>query len=127
MTDFEENRHCSYFSAYLIIECENENFIFIAFFFNFTDLLDCYLLVRHANPDDCSTLFRLYTFIEWVKEVTSETATDLRTTEVMTFHDRVFVSEMNKLMSAAATAYEKMLFREALRQGFFEMQRSRDK
>ena len=34
---------------------------------------------------------------------------------------------MNKLVKASAVAYEKLLFKEALRNGFFELQRSRDK
>ena len=34
---------------------------------------------------------------------------------------------MSKLVNAAAVAYEKMLFKEALKTGFFEMQGSRDK
>lgn len=40
---------------------------------------------------------------------------------------QVFVAEMNKLVKASAVAYEKLLFKEALRNGFFELQRSRDK
>ena len=43
------------------------------------------------------------------------------------FHDKVFANEMNKLMNATDTNYEGMLFREALRTGFFEMQAARDK
>ena len=34
---------------------------------------------------------------------------------------------MSKLVNAAAVAYDKMLFKEALKRGFFEMQGSRDK
>ena len=34
---------------------------------------------------------------------------------------------MSKLVNAAAAAYDKMLFKEALKVGFFEMQSSRDK
>ena len=71
-------------------------------------------------------ILRLYTFIEWVKEMLSE-ATVLRKSGDFGFHDKVFANEMNKLMKATDTNYEGMLFREALRTGFFEMQQSRDK
>ena len=44
-----------------------------------------------------------------------------------TFHDKVFEAEMNQKMRETATNYDKMLFREGLRTGFFEMQSARDK
>ena len=52
---------------------------------------------------------------------------DLRQGDKATFHDQVFENEMSKLVNAAAVAYDKMLFKEALKRGFFEMQGSRDK
>ena len=70
-------------------------------------------------------ILRLYTFIEWVKEMLSDSA-NLRN-DSFGFHDNVFANEMNKLMKATDENYNKMLFREALRTGFFEMQQSRDK
>ena len=72
-----------------------------------------------------ASILRLYTFIEWVKEIL-EVQPNLRQGPYG-FHDEVFVNEMNKLMTAADFNYNGMLFREALRTGFFEMQRSRDK
>ena len=71
-------------------------------------------------------ILRLYTFIEWVKEMLSE-ETELRKSGDYGFHDKVFANEMNKLMKATDVNYEGMLFREALRTGFFEMQGIRDK
>ena len=71
-------------------------------------------------------ILRLYTFIEWVKEMLSEEA-ELRKSGDYGFHDKVFANEMNKLMKATDVNYEGMLFREALRTGFFEMQGIRDK
>ena len=41
-----------------------------------------------------------------------------------TFHDRVFENEMSKYVNAAAAAYDRMLFKEALKTGFYEMQAS---
>jgi leucyl-tRNA synthetase len=72
-------------------------------------------------------ILRLYTFIEWVKEMLGSSDSNPRKKGEMGFHDRVFASEMNKLMLATGNNYENMLFREALRTGFFEMQQARDK
>ena len=75
-------------------------------------------------------MLRLYTFIEWVKEMLDDQTSGLRSDKAgdkATFHDRVFENEMSKLVNAAAVAYDKMLFKEALKTGFFEMQSSRDK
>ena len=71
-------------------------------------------------------ILRLFTFIEWVKEMLSENS-NLRTTGDFGFHDMVFKNEMNKLMKSSDENFSKMLFREALRTGFFEMQQARDK
>ena len=64
--------------------------------------------------------------IEWVKEMLSS-KDNLRSGGELTFHDRVFSNEMNKRMNETASNYNDMLFREALRTGFFEMQAARDK
>jgi len=70
-------------------------------------------------------ILRLYTFIEWVKEVLGDSAS-LRESED-TFHDKVFKNEMNQLLAQTENNYEKLLFKEALRTGFFSMQGARDK
>lgn len=44
-----------------------------------------------------------------------------------TFHDGVFISEMNLKIKETDDNYNKMLFKEALRTGFFELQAARDK
>lgn len=44
-----------------------------------------------------------------------------------TFNDKVFESEMNQKITETDGFYEKMLFKEALRTGFFELQAIRDK
>lgn len=44
-----------------------------------------------------------------------------------TFNDKVFESEINLHIRETGEFYEKMLFKEALRTGFFEMQAARDK
>ncbi len=113
--------------------------------------------VEDANFDSANAeagILRLYTFVEWAREMLEERqdGAALRPASAEpTFHDKVFENEMNKHVKAAAVAYEKyvllsqdmgglylffsfnclqlhrLLFREALRSGFFEMQRSRDK
>lgn len=71
-------------------------------------------------------ILRLYTFIEWVKEII-ETKDNLRNGPANTFNDKVFQSEINLKIKECAEFYEKMLFKEGLRTGFFEMQTARDK
>ncbi|XP_013185912.2 leucine--tRNA ligase, cytoplasmic [Amyelois transitella] len=72
-----------------------------------------------------AAILRLYTFIEWVKEMVAAKPT-LRTGEY-NFHDKVFVSEMSTKISQTDDNYNKMLFKEALKSGFFELQAARDK
>ncbi|KAH0558055.1 leucine--tRNA ligase, cytoplasmic [Cotesia glomerata] len=71
-------------------------------------------------------ILRLYTFIEWVKEVV-ETEKSFRKGKPVTFNDKVFLSEMNLKIKETKENYEKMLYKEALRTGFFELQTARDK
>ncbi|XP_011296656.1 leucine--tRNA ligase, cytoplasmic [Fopius arisanus] len=71
-------------------------------------------------------ILRLYTFIEWVKEV-SESTKNFRSGEANTFNDKVFVSEMNLKIRETGENYRRMVFKEALRTGFFELQAARDR
>ncbi|RZC35227.1 leucine--tRNA ligase, cytoplasmic, partial [Asbolus verrucosus] len=71
-------------------------------------------------------ILRLYTFIEWVKEIL-ENKQALRTGPTNTFNDEVFESEMNLKIKETDDFYNKMFFKEALRTGFFELQSARDK
>ncbi|XP_060530694.1 leucine--tRNA ligase, cytoplasmic [Cylas formicarius] len=70
-------------------------------------------------------ILRLYNFLEWVKQV-MDSKGSLRT-GVHTFNDQVFESEINLKIKETKQFYEKMLFKEALRTGFFELQAARDK
>ncbi|XP_022084467.1 leucine--tRNA ligase, cytoplasmic-like isoform X2 [Acanthaster planci] len=71
-------------------------------------------------------ILRLYTFLDWTKEMLAEEST-LRTGATDSFHDRVFISEMNDGIQETEKAYERMMFKEALRTGFFEFQAARDR
>lgn len=70
-------------------------------------------------------ILRLYTFIEWVKEMIAGKL-HLRTGPKDSFSDRAFISEMNYLTKLTDENYSKFLFKEALKTGLFEFQRSRD-
>lgn len=50
----------------------------------------------------------------------------LRTGPVTLFADRVFENEMNLAVHLTGASYERMLFREALKTGFFDLQLARD-
>ncbi|CAH1173802.1 unnamed protein product [Phaedon cochleariae] len=70
-------------------------------------------------------ILRLYTFIEWVKEVVANKSS-FRTGPFNSFSDKVFQSEINLKIKETDEFYKNMLFKEALRAGFFEMQAIRD-
>lgn len=70
-------------------------------------------------------LLRLYTYLEWVREMMATRAT-LRS-GAYTFNDRVFESEMNLSIEVTQKHYDEMKYKEALRTGFFEFQAIRDK
>lgn len=70
-------------------------------------------------------ILRLYTFIEWVKEMIAGKLL-LRMGDKSSFYDRAFVSEMNYLTKITDENYNKFLFKEALKTGLFEFQRTRD-
>ncbi|XP_058124293.1 leucine--tRNA ligase, cytoplasmic [Anopheles ziemanni] len=78
-----------------------------------------------ANAD--AGILRLYTFIEWVRETLTSKAVLRKGPKDATFNDQVFASEMNLLTKQTGDHYEAMLFKEALRTGFFEFQTARDK
>ncbi|XP_011609365.2 leucine--tRNA ligase, cytoplasmic [Takifugu rubripes] len=71
-------------------------------------------------------ILRLYTWLEWVKEMIAN-QNNLRTGPADTFNDRVFASEMNAGILKTEQHYEKMMFKEALKTGFFEFQAAKDK
>ena len=70
-------------------------------------------------------ILRLYTLVEWVKEMLAEGVLARETQD--TFHDNVFRSEMNKLLGETEANFQNLLFKEALKTGFFNMQGARDK
>nr|XP_033783398.1 leucine--tRNA ligase, cytoplasmic [Geotrypetes seraphini] len=71
-------------------------------------------------------ILRLYTWVEWVKEMVANWDS-LRSGPANTFNDRVFASEINAGIIKTDQNYEKMMFKEALKTGFFEFQAAKDK
>ncbi|XP_003224146.1 leucine--tRNA ligase, cytoplasmic isoform X1 [Anolis carolinensis] len=71
-------------------------------------------------------ILRLYTWVEWVKEMLANWDS-LRSGPADTFNDRVFFSEINAGIMKTEQNYEKMMFKEALKTGFFEFQAAKDK
>ncbi|XP_056140550.1 leucine--tRNA ligase, cytoplasmic-like [Lampris incognitus] len=71
-------------------------------------------------------ILRLYTWVEWVKEMIAN-QNNLRTGSADTFNDRVFASEMNAGILKTEQHYDRMMYKEALKSGFFEFQAAKDK
>uniref|UniRef100_A0A3Q3GQR8 leucine--tRNA ligase n=1 Tax=Labrus bergylta TaxID=56723 RepID=A0A3Q3GQR8_9LABR len=71
-------------------------------------------------------ILRLYTWVEWVKEMIAN-QNNLRTGPADTINDRVFASEMNAGILKTEQHYDRMMYKEALKSGFFEFQAAKDK
>lgn len=71
-------------------------------------------------------ILRLFTWVEWVKEMIAN-QNNLRTGPADTFNDRVFISEMNSSIIETEQRYERMMYKDALKSGFFEFQAAKDK
>ncbi|XP_051960760.1 leucine--tRNA ligase, cytoplasmic-like isoform X2 [Xyrauchen texanus] len=71
-------------------------------------------------------ILRLYTWVEWVKEMIANQS-NLRTGPADTYNDRVFISEINSSIIKTEQHYERMMYKEALKSGFFEFQAAKDK
>ncbi|KAL0126848.1 hypothetical protein PUN28_005306 [Cardiocondyla obscurior] len=79
----------------------------------------------NENTADAGIL-RLYNFIEWVKDILNMDYHFHHNT-LQDFYDKVFESEINLKIQETGENYSKMLFKEALRTGFFEFQTAKDK
>ncbi|XP_058058013.1 leucine--tRNA ligase, cytoplasmic [Anopheles bellator] len=78
-----------------------------------------------SNAD--AGILRLYTFIEWVRETLAAKPMLRKGPKDSSFNDVVFASEMHLLTKQTDDHYGKMLYKEALRTGFYEFQSARDK
>jgi leucyl-tRNA synthetase len=64
-------------------------------------------------------VLKLSTLVDFVEEGV-KMVDEMRTGELTRFHDRVFASRINDRTRASQAAFERMLFRDALKIGFFE-------
>uniref|UniRef100_A0A2R5L832 leucine--tRNA ligase n=1 Tax=Ornithodoros turicata TaxID=34597 RepID=A0A2R5L832_9ACAR len=71
-------------------------------------------------------ILRLYAFLEWVKEMIVGSDA-LRTGPRNSYVDKVFLNDMDHYINETYENYRQMMFKEALRTGFFEFQAARDK
>ena len=81
-------------------------------------------------------ILRLYAQLEFYQQIFSNTSTSTgneRTIQTrpasspFNFHDKYFDAEMNHLIKATQASYQSMLYREALKNGFYEFQNARDR
>ncbi|KAL1917157.1 uncharacterized protein VTP21DRAFT_4813 [Calcarisporiella thermophila] len=85
--------------------------------------------IEDANFEEVTAnaaILRLFTLMEWCEDMVKN-QDSLRTGPVdQIFHDRVFAHEMNRCIHLADEAYSQLQFREALKNGFYELQHARD-
>ncbi|KAJ1917024.1 cytosolic leucyl tRNA synthetase [Mycoemilia scoparia] len=81
-----------------------------------------------------ATILRLHTLYEWISDAvkaikgnTGDSDVKLRSSGTpYTIVDRIFEAEINQLSKATEQSYDKMLYREALKTGFYDFQAARD-
>jgi len=73
-------------------------------------------------------VLRLYQWIEWVRQVVEDDISPpLVEGPADHFHDKVFMSEINKAIVKTREHYEAMRFKEAVKTGLFELQGAKDR
>lgn len=72
-------------------------------------------------------LLKLFNYWKWCQETLQESEDRLREGPISSYADRSFENAMKKLISETKEQYDKMMFRECLRAGFFEFQELRTK
>lgn len=73
-------------------------------------------------------LLRLYSQIDWTKEMMDGRATMRNNPpSEYTYLDQVFESEINSAIKLTEHSYSRMLFREAMKTGFYDLQSARDR
>lgn len=71
-------------------------------------------------------LLKLFNYLKWCEE-TLQSMHDFRSGEATLYVDKSFNNAMDKLIVDTKQSYDKMMFKEALRTGFFEYQELRTK
>ncbi|THH09676.1 hypothetical protein EW145_g1858 [Phellinidium pouzarii] len=91
-----------------------------------TALADAGDAIEDANFDEKNAnanILRLHTLIDWCEEMIKEQP-NMRTEKV--YHDIVFENEINELIAVTQSNYEATNYKDAMKNGFFEMQMARD-
>lgn len=81
--------------------------------------------INDANFDEAMAeagVLRLYNLLDWVAEVTGHDASVLRSGQERNWADKAFDNAMNAAIAATRDQYQHMLYKEALKTGFFEYQ-----
>ncbi|CAG7727120.1 unnamed protein product [Allacma fusca] len=75
-----------------------------------------------------TAILRMYAFVEWAKESVKNIQSYRADTELSghEFQDGFILNQMCHLLSTTRKAYQQLLFKEALKTGYFEMQTARD-
>lgn len=74
-----------------------------------------------------ANILRLHTLLLWCDEVlSSESASKLRTGPKNSFWDKVFENDINGLIETVESLYEKALYKDVCKFGFYELQSARD-
>lgn len=77
-----------------------------------------------------AVVLRLYNFLEWTRDMATQFGGvwgQEGAVQLGCFSDRVFENEMNRAINETKENYERMLFKEAIRTGFYEYQAIRDR
>lgn len=80
---------------------------------------------EEANAN--AAILRLTKELNWIEEMMSpQSLNQLRNDSGTLFADRAFSNELNYLANVAYDAYDRFMFREALKSGFFDLMAARD-
>ncbi|KAH6579719.1 hypothetical protein BASA61_010062 [Batrachochytrium salamandrivorans] len=71
-------------------------------------------------------ILKLYTEKEWVEESVASMTKDKLRSGPLTWNDKVFLSEMDFIIDLADKSYSSMLYREALKNSFYDLQQARN-
>ena len=74
-----------------------------------------------ATTADAGVL-RLYTWLEYVKDLKAKEESLLSDRTELTFNDRAFENDMNAKVQSTDAFYDRMMYKDALKSGFFELQ-----
>ncbi|KAF1745242.1 hypothetical protein MXB_554 [Myxobolus squamalis] len=71
-----------------------------------------------------AAILRLYNLIEWCQDIYSSDS--LRTGAPDQWCDKIFLNEMNRAIVLTSSSFENMVFRDVIKNGFFDLQIARD-